>query len=381
MRSFFRYLRNYKFHYIPLVEISIFKENLLYNLDIFRKIFGHSGVAPVLKSNAYGHGLVQIAKILDKEKLPFFVIDSFHEALILRNEKIKTPLLVIGFTRIENILQNRFNNVSFTVTSLGQLKQLSQKIKLKVVLHLKIDTGMGRQGICMSEFDTAVELIKNNKNIFIQGLASHFADADNLNEVYTNEQIHKWNLVVEKIKNIFPSIIHFHLSNTAGYFYHGSSTSNIARVGIGLYGIRANSKRDQNMGLKPVLEMKSIISGIKDYERGEKIGYNGTFEIKDKSKIALLPLGYTEGIDRRLSNKGYVKIKNQFCPIVGRVCMNITTIDVSKIKDIKMEDQVIIISRETKDKNSVENIAKTCDTITHEILVQLPAQIRRTVIE
>lgn len=341
---------------------------------------GDSGVAPVLKSNAYGHGLIPIAKILDNEKLPFFVVDSFHEALVLRNENIKTPLLIVGFTRTENISKNKLRRVSFTITGIDQLEKISKNLSSRTVFHLKIDTGMGRQGINANELDYAIELIKSNPHIVLQGFCSHFADADNLNEVYTKEQILKWNSLVEKISISFPSLSYYHISNSSGYFYTDNIKANVARVGIGLYGIRLNTKRDRDLNLKPVLEMRSIISGVKNYLRGEKIGYNGTFEAKDKMKVALLPLGFTEGIDRRLSNKGYIKVKNKFCPIVGRVSMNITAIDVSKIDDVKIEDSATIISKETKDKNSIESIAKICDTIPYDILIHIPSQIRRTVV-
>lgn len=380
MRSIFRYLRNRKFKYSPLVEVMISKENLLHNLNVFRKILGDVKVAPVLKSNAYGHDLILVAKILDKEKLPFFAVDSFHEALILRNEKIKTPLLVIGFTRIENILRKKLKKVAFTITSLDQLQKLSERLSRKTTFHLKIDTGIGRQGIHIHELDSALDLIKINPDIVIVGVASHLADADSLNEVYTKEQVTRWNEIAERIKVSFPNLVYYHLSNSAGYFYTSLIKANVARVGIGLYGIRPNAKRDKDLDLRPALEMKSIISAVKTYERGEKIGYNGTFEVNDTMSVATLPLGYFEGIDRRLSNSGFVKIKGVFCPIIGRVSLNITTVDVSKVKNPQLGDEVIIISNETGDKNSIENIIKTCDTTPYDILTRIPAQIRRTVV-
>ncbi|MEO8637283.1 MAG: alanine racemase [Candidatus Taylorbacteria bacterium] len=380
MRTILRYIRNHRFQYDPLIEVTISKENILSNLRYFQSLFKKSAVAPVLKSNAYGHGLVGVAKILDPVGLPFFVVDSFHEALILRNERIKTPILVIGFTRTEHIAKNRLKKVSFTITSLEQLKALSRSITSPTVFHLKIDTGMGRQGIRIDELEMSAELIKNNPNFLLVGIASHFADADNLNEIYTKDQIQRWNEVVLKAKTVFPNLTFFHISNTSGYFYENLVNANVARVGIGLYGIRLNVKRDAELVLLPALQMKSIISGVKMYERGDKIGYNGTFEAKDKMVIATLPLGYYEGLDRRLSNKGFVEIKNIFCPIVGRVSLNITSVDVTNVKNPQIGDEVTVISNNPKERNSLENIAKICDTTPYDILAHIPSQIRRNII-
>ena len=169
MRKLFRKIRQKRFNYKSLVEILIYKKNLLHNLNEFKKLNSAVGVAPVLKSNAYGHGLVEIAKILDSENISFLVVDSFYEAMILRNEGIKSKILIIGYSLEENILNSKLRDTAFTIGSLEQLKNISKNLKTKTKFHIKFDTGMHRNGILPKEIEKAIVLIKNNKNIFIEG--------------------------------------------------------------------------------------------------------------------------------------------------------------------------------------------------------------------
>ena len=365
-------------NYTPSVEILISKENLLHNLKEHQNKYPEISFSPVLKSNAYGHGLFEVAKILDKENLPFFVVDSLYEAMNMRSYGIKSPILVIGYTSAENIRSCKLSKVAFTITSLDQLKNVSGWIKRETKIHLKIDTGMHRQGILENQIDEAIKIIKSNRLITLEGICSHFADADNTDNTFTKSQIEKWNKIVPQFKKEFPSIKFTHISATSGVSNSPKIDANVARLGIGLYGIKQDPKSD--LDLKPVLEIKTIISGIKTIPANEHVGYSITYKNETPTTIATLPVGYFEGVDRRLSSVGAVKIRNEFCPIVGRVSMNITTIDISKISDTILGDEVIVISKNKEDKNSIENIAKLAGTIPYEILVHIPQSLRRKVI-
>ena len=359
----------------PLITISISNQAILENLESFRKMTSHGVVAPVLKSNAYGHGLALVANILEKNapQSPFFVIDSYFEASALRNEGIRTPLLIIGYTSPETILKNKLANVICTVTSLDTLTKIAKGNKTKI--HLKIDTGMKRQGVLIDEIDTAISLIKNSKNITLEGICSHLPDADSVDKSdtsFTRIQIKLWNSIVKKFRAEFPTLTYWHLSNTDGHAFSNEIEANVSRLGIGLY-----------TKPSPVLEMKTIVTGIKKIKTGDKVGYSGTFTAQKDMTIATIPVGYFEGVDRRLSNKGVIKIhkneKNYFAPICGRVSMNITTIDVSGIEGLSVGDQVIVFSSHKKDANSIEAVAKACDTISYEIFVHIPAHLKRIV--
>ena len=378
MRKWFRNIRKARFRYEPLIAIFIHRDQILHNLDQFRRINPTLQIAPVLKSNAYGHGLVQVAEILKDEGLPFFCVDSYPEALILRNEGIETPLLVIGYTPFENIRRNKLKKLSFGITSMEELLRIASWHHKPLTIHLKIDTGMHRQGILTGELLEALETIKRAPHIALEGLYSHLADADTPGSPFTKLQIEAWNKAVRIVKDAIPGVRYFHLSNTAGSYHAEHIHANAMRLGIGLYGF--NTGANPNLDLLPALEMKTRITSVRTISRGEKVGYNGAFEAEEAMTVATIPVGYAEGIDRRLSNQGSVVVAGITCPMIGRINMNITSIDASKIPDPHIDDEVTVVSADQKALNSVARMAKLCDTIPYEMLIRFPAQLRRTVI-
>ena len=379
VKKLFRFLRRLRFRHQPLVEITLSKERLLSNLHLFQKNNLGLGIAPVLKSNAYGHGLSLVAKIVDSENIPFIIVDSYHEALVLRNEGIRSKILVIGYTPLENILRQKLKNTAFTIVSLEQLREISQTLRQPARFHLKIDTGMHRQGLLPAGMDYALSLIRTNPNIVVEGICSHLADADSTKPEFTKNQIKIWNEIVARLKKEFPNVLYFHLSPTCGAPYSENIMANVLRLGIGLYGIDPSEKK-RTEELLPVLEMKSVISGTKTIRKGEHIGYGATFEAPREMRIATIPAGYFEGIDRRLSNKGFVKVGKTFCPFVGRISMNVSTIDVSDVPDATLNTPVVIISRNPADKNCIEKNAEITGTIPYDLLVHISQGLRRKVI-
>jgi alanine racemase len=418
-----------RFPYEPLIRVEINRNALIHNINEFRKLapkdhHGHAQIAPVLKSNAYGHGLIEVAHALQHEHhIPFFIVDSYFEAIALRAKGIKNHLLVIGYTRPETIRDSNLSNVSFTVTNMETLRiiavqkierwasneghlgfrSLNLRFRPKVVhIHLKIDTGMHRQGILPNEIDEAINLLKHDgagkRPVILEGIVSHLCDADNADETFSESQIHVWNKIVERFQHEFKSLKYIHLSATDGHRLTPDITANVSRLGIGLYGISQNTALSSRVNLLPALEMKTIITGIKKLSVGETIGYGNTFKATQDMTIATIPVGYFEGVDRRLSRSNIssalandggvvlVGIKRIPCPIIGRVSMNITNIDVSKIAEdlakggVRVGDEVTVISNVSGDENSIVNIAKKCATISYEIAVHIPAHLKRIVI-
>jgi alanine racemase len=449
MRNILKKIFAPRTNYQPLIEIRIFQDAILHNLKEYQNKYPNLRFAPVLKSNAYGHGLINIGKILDNQNLPFFMVDSFFEALQLRRENIKTKILILGYNRLNETIGGKLKNVSFGVIDFEQLKQIIAALKKPQTFHLKIDTGMHRQGILVEQVDEAIKLIKSNSNFILEGVCSHFATADDGDQSFVKQQIEIWNKITGKFKNEFPSsrrhseaergkaaaaeesqsakeILHasdalgaqddatsikyFHVSNTAGTFYTSGLDVNVGRLGIGLYGI--NQSPFEKLNLQPALEMVSIISSIKKIKSGEKVGYGITFTAPKDMVVATVPVGYNEGVDRRLSNIGFFKVADVDCPLVGRVSMNMSSIDVTgvipealsaseklsgiqsqaKVLDpqadrmhlagmtqIKLEQEVQIISPNSTDKNSVENIAKLCNCLPYEVLVKIPSYLKRVI--
>ncbi len=376
-RTVFRLLRSKRFLYSHLVEVLIDKEALRSNLHSFQKLNPNLSVAPVLKSNAYGHGLIPVAKIISKEAVPFICVDSFFEAMILRNENIATPILILGYTPFENIKASKLSKLSFSVLSLDELKSLAAKVTVPISIHLKIDSGMRRHGIISADLDEAISILQEHSNILLEGIYTHLADADVIGSTQVKKQISTWNNCVKRFRQSFLSLRYVHCAATPGSFYNYDIEANVMRLGIGLYGVNPSLAE---MVLKPVLEMRSKITSIRNLSTGDSVGYNATFTADRPMKVATIPVGYTEGLDRRLSNRGAVLINRHLCPIIGRVSMNISSIDVTDLPQLKREDEVIIISKDRDDPNSIEAMARTCNTIAYEIMVHIPPHLKRIVV-
>jgi len=373
------------YYHNPLIRVFVYKNNLLYNLHEYQRKFPQVRIAPVLKSNAYGHGLIPLAKIFDKQDISFLVMDSIFEAKAVRSAGVKSPILIIGFVRTDEIMYaSRFRNLTYTITSLNSLKNINKYLKERREFHLKFDTGMHRQGILLSEKEEVLNIVKDNKYLKITGLCSHLADADNDDPTFTLKQIERWNNLVAYFKSQLSDLKDFHLAASPGMHYLDKINSNLVRLGYGLYGF---NPAHSDLDLKPALEMTATITSIRTVPPEEGIGYNITFKTDRPMKVATISAGYFEGIDRRLSNSGFVKTcpaeggaKNQFCQIVGRVSMNITSIDVTDLPGVKIGDEVIIISKDPQDKNSALNNAQICHTIPYEILVRIPQHLKREVV-
>ena len=368
----------------PLNIIYVNKNQLIKNYQYLKSINKNIQIAPVLKSNAYGHGLVEIATILEKEKdTPFLVIDSHFEMRALRSAGIKRPLLVIGYVQPEIISRSNIKNVSFTITTIETLYALGDIKNQKINIHLKIDIGMHRQGLNPEEIPESIKLIKNHHLLFLEGITSHLSDADNKDPDFTKQQIKRWNEIVKTFKETFPGMKYVHLSATHGHRFSALIDANVSRLGIGLYGLEDGQMFSPVLEQKPVMQMKTIITSVKTLLSGESIGYNNTFKVKQSIRIATIPCGYFEGIDQRLSNNGFVLVGPSRipCMIIGKVSMNISTLDVSSVPNVKVGMNVVVISNNSIDPNSISSISKLCHTNTYGITVRFPAHLKRVVVD
>ncbi|MEK7606224.1 MAG: alanine racemase [Patescibacteria group bacterium] len=377
MLSFFRKFQDTRAEYESLIEVRILSEHILHNLDVFAEAAPKLNIAPVLKSNAYGHGLVEVAKILEGDpRIAFLVVDSYYEARVLRTEGIETPIVVMGYTLTKNIAASPFRNVAFSVGSVTQLQELARE-NVRIPLHVKFDTGMHRQGIMSNELDEAFNLLTNNQQLCIEGICSHLSDADGKDSTFTNSQISIWNDVYARAQKMLPATKFFHLSATKGVRYVDSVQANVLRLGLGLYGIDpAGEMKD----LKPALELRTRITSLRTIEKGEYVGYNKTFTAERETKVATIPVGYYEGVDRRLSNKGFVEVNGQICALIGRISMNMSCVDVTDVASVKEGDEVIVISTDSTKQNSAQKMAELCNTIPYEILVHVNPSLRRSVV-
>jgi alanine racemase len=380
IRSTFGRLKRHFDRYEPLIEIGISKENLLHNLHAYQEQYPELRFAPVLKSNAYGHGLSLVARILDTEDIAFFAVDSHYEARRLRRDGIRSPLLVMGYIRPEDIARSRLPDTDYGVVDLEQLRALTQYANHPVRIHLKLDTGMHRQGLVPEELPEAATLLKQNQHLKVVGIYTHFGDADNPDTKRTDGQIQVWKDAMHTVDCLFPYIEHRHLAATKGIPLIEGVGSTAARLGIGLYGF--NTSPHMSLALKPVLEMRSLVAGLRTVPQGDWVSYAATYTAPSDRIIATVPVGYYEGFDRKLSNVGSMTVRGVACPVAGRISMNMTTLDVTDAPGVRQGDPVIVISRNPEDPNSISSIMQLVDIdgyTEYVFLVHIPEHLRRVV--
>ncbi|KKQ23358.1 MAG: Alanine racemase [Candidatus Roizmanbacteria bacterium GW2011_GWC2_37_13] len=343
--------------YFPLNRLEISQKKLIKNYKHLSAIDKKIKVAPVLKSNAYGHGIAEVAKVLDRLNPPFFCVDSLYEAYKLYKAGIKSRILIMGYVNPENL---KVKNLpfSYVVYEIGQLNQILN-YQPDAKIHIFVDTGMHREGILLKDLEEFLNDIPKRYFGNIEGLSSHFGASEKPNAYETKDQAKKFKKAVSILNKygIFPRWKHF--ANSDGLINSKvlglGSISNMARVGLGLY--------------DSVLRFITHINQIKELKKGDKVGYDFTYTAKKDMTMAVLPVGYNDGVDRILSNRGEVLIKRVRCPIIGRVSMNITTVDVSKVKNVKVGDEVEIIFN-----------PKINGRIPYEYMVHLNYEIKRVVV-
>lgn len=363
---------------------------IVHNLKIFKKIIGPKVcLMPVIKSNAYGHGLLEVARICQSAKeVDWLAVVNLEEALALRSAKITKPILVLSYYDLDKnqVARAIKQNISLVVYQKEQFKfidKIAGELKKKASVHFKVDTGTSRLGVPVSQAFQCINTLLQYKNLELEGLFTHYASAEAVNQSFTKEQTKQFYQLIQALEqdNIFIPLKHAACSaaTLVSKNYHFDAV----RLGISLYGLwsledgRDIRKKHQ---LEPALTWKTKVIEIKELSAGATVGYGQTYRVKKKIKIAVLPVGYWEGYDRRLSNRGEVLISGQRCPIRGRVCMNLTMVDVSKIKNIKVGDQAVLIGKSGKEEITADELAKKIGTINYEVVTRINPYILRRLV-
>ena len=358
--------------------ILLSRQNLLHNYSYLSSLNKAIRIAPVLKSNTYGYGLSEVAEILDTVKAPFFCVNSFYEAYALHKVQVKTPILIMGYVDQEDLKSGSYP-FSYAAYNYSQLQTINAYQK-NAGVHIFVDTGMHREGFRVHKLPLFLRNLKKYSGIKIEGIMSHFAMADQPDSPLTLQQLENFlkarNMIVAN--GVKPRWVHIGASAGLLVFAgrRGIDIGNIARVGKALYGI---DPRGKNNNLRPILKMVTKIVQIKELEKGDTVGYDAMYTVTKPTTIAILPIGYYDGVDRRLSNTGVMLVDDTHCPIVGRVSMNITTIDISSVKDPRVGQEVIVYSDNEDDPNSIIRTAELCQTIPYDIVVGIPESVKRTV--
>ncbi len=366
--------------YRTWIEIS--KTAIKHNYNSFRRILKkETKMLGVVKSNAYGHELFRFGQSLSTLGVNWLGVDSITEALALRKVGLKTPILVLGYTLPQNFIHSSLKNISLTISSFESLKIIS-RLKHKISIQLKIDTGMHRQGFFVSDIPKILVLLKKMNHVNVNGFYTHFAAAKKPDTGHeTQYQINEFKKVISLIKHQHPRAL-AHASATAGTLNYPEAHFDMVRIGIGLYGLWPSEETKKafsasKFSLKPVLTWKTIISEVKTLEKGQKIGYDFTEKLARRSKIAILPIGYWHGYWRAFSSKAQVLIKGRPCKVLGRVSMDMIVVDVTDAGNISVGDEAVLIGKQKKQEITVDTLAKIAGTTNYEVVTRLNPLIKK----
>ena len=372
------------------VSLSNLREN-------FRAIQDHVGkavkVCAVVKADAYGHGAVECARALEDEGAKWLGVTSLDEAIALRDADISARILLMtGFCRGEedDIIHFTLTPTVWDPAQIQLLERAAARVgsrpdRRKQPIHLKIDTGMGRLGAALEELPQVCSALKSSPNLTLEGVSTHLACSEVVDSESIQSQLQRFEEAQQiLLREGFEAPI-LHIANSSAILSRPDSWKQMVRPGLALYGYHllfetdGKQASDQFTGfaLKPVLTWKTRILSVREMKAGQALGYGATFTTKAEAKIAVLPVGYADGLNRRLSNLGCVIVKGQYAPIVGRISMDLTLIEVTGIAGIAAGDEVILLG--SKDELSVDaqQHAILADTIPYEILCNISKRVPR----
>ena len=390
--------------------VEIKQSNLIHNLSQFQKLIGpKTRFMAVVKANAYGHGLIEVSKIVIKNGADWLGVDSIDEALRLKQVGIKTPILILGYTlksRLAEAIEHGFRLTVYnreTIEKLGEIQNSKFKNK-SVNVHIKVETGTSRQGVLEKDVLDFVKLIKKYPYINIEGLSSHFANIeDTTDHRYAQKQLKTFRRIAQRLERNGIKIPLKHIACSAATILFPETHFDMVRVGISIYGLWSSKetlisvkngslvkqgtkiKKSftallQKFQLRPVMTWKTKVAQVKKLKAGTPISYGLTERISSDSRIAVLPVGYWDGYDRKLSSIGNVLIAGKRCKVLGRVCMNMIIVDVTHIPNIKIEDEVVLLGKQKNEEISADEIAQKLGTINYEVVTRINPLLPRIVV-
>jgi len=354
---------------------------MTHNVNLFRERVAKSvNLMAVVKADAYGHGVIPIVRHLKNIGISYFAVAFLDEALQIRNAGIKEPILVLGYIPYDGIELAFKNDITLTIFSLEKLDYINaigERLQKRLRVHIKVDTGMGRLGVFPQDTYSLMQELYKAKWIEIEGIYTHFATADETDKGFTLKQYEIFNNSIDELKKRVKNP-YIHVSNSAALIDLPYLEQNIARLGISLYGLLPSKQVNLTYNeLKPVMSLKTEIIYLKKIQPGQTISYGATFTAERETLVATLPIGYADGLPRRLSNRGFVLVEGKRAPIIGRVCMDQTMIDVTNIDNVNIGSEVIIFGKQKESFLSIDEYADLVDTINYELITLIGKRIPR----
>ncbi len=356
-----------------------------YNLEQMKQYMEKEvQIMAVVKTDGYGHGAVMIAKHVEPlDYIGGFAVATAEEALILRRNGIRKPVLILGTVfeeQLENLILNDIRISLFQVPLAEKIQQTAKRIGKTAYVHIKLDTAMSRLGIRPEQADSVpiVKTIAKFPNIRMEGIFTHFSKADETDKSTCHHQMEKFWKFVHTLENEGLTFAVRHCANSAGIIDLKEYHCDMVRAGISLYGMYPSGEVcTKNVRLKPAMSLHSRIVYIKEVEPGVSVGYGGTYTTTQKTRIATVPVGYGDGYPRSLSNKGMVQIHRKEAPILGRICMDQFMVDVTKIADAKEGDEVLLFGESRDGTLPLERLCALSGRFNYEFVCDLGIRIPR----
>ncbi len=367
------------------VEIS--RSAIEHNLKAFRNLIGPSVLLiPVVKANAYGHGILEVARICEETaEVDRLAVVNLDEALLLRAGGIKKPIQVLSFYPLDEdaIIEALKKNIILPIYRLDQAKfinRVGERLGLTGVAHLKIDVGTTRVGITLDDMEVFVSELRKYSHLRLEGIWSHFSSSE-ADSAITKKQLSTLIQADEIMKKHGIKVPLKHVACTAASLLYPDSRLDAVRIGLGTYGLYPAPACQKIIKLRPVLSWKSTLIQVKKVKKGTKISYGGTHTMKKNGLIGIIPIGYYDGYDRAWSNTAEVIINGRRCPIRGRICMNLMMVEIKNSSNTKAGDTVTLIGREVSAEITADELAKLSpNTINYEITTGINPLLPRIVV-
>ncbi len=376
---------------IERVEIS--RAALVRNIGEFRRLIGRRRkFLAVVKANAYGHGLHEVARIAVAEGVDWLGVNSVDEGLALRAAGVAAPVLVLGYAplgALEEAVRGDLRLTVYNRETVRRLSELAVRLRRTVRLHVKVETGTWRQGVDPKGLAAFVADIRRRPGLALEGLSSHFANIeDTTKHDYPRRQLAAYRSAARALEAGGPRIPIKHMSCTASTVLFPEPGFNLARVGIGLYGLWPSKEtylsclldKKEVLALEPVLSWKARIAQVKKVPAGADIGYGGTYRTTRPTVLAVVPVGYYDGYDRGLTNAAHVLVRGRRAPVRGRVAMDFFMADVTDVPGVGLEEEVTLLGADGRERITAEDLAALAGTISYEILARINPLIPRIVV-
>jgi alanine racemase len=370
--------------------VEINSSALIHNIHQFRKLIGEKRkLLAMVKANAYGHGILEVSRIAVDAGVDWLGVHSLEEGILLRKQGLTCPVLVVGYVPLDGLKEAVDHDLRLTVynfETLDKLPEICRRLKKKAFLHVKVETGTFRQGIREEDILPFMLKAKESSDLVLEGISSHFANIeDTTDHTYAQSQLQNFKKILKELEQNEVDIPLKHMSCSASAILFPDTHFDMVRAGIGLYGLWPSKEtflscrlqKREPLRLEPVLSWKTRIAQVKKVPKGSFIGYGCTYRVSRETTLAVIPVGYYDGYDRRLSNSSYVLIKGKRAPLRGRIAMDFIMVDGTDIPELSLEDEVILLGQDGDDSITADDLASLLGTINYEIVTQINPLIPR----